>query len=53
MQWPPRGKHLMKDRKPEVWLGFLFFALGAYLLWDAYDNRGKKMKWPLGSVMPF
>lgn len=47
------GGHYVKNRKLEVFLGFAFFVVGSYLLWDAYDNRGKKMKWPLGGIMPF
>ena len=47
------GAHFVKDRRIEIFLGFLAFVVGSYLLWDAYDNRGKNMKFPLGSFMPF
>lgn len=47
------GQHFVKDRKFEIILGFLAFIIGSYLLWDAYDNRGKSMKFPMGSFMPF
>jgi hypothetical protein len=48
-----QGQHFVKDRRIEIGLGFLAFVIGSYLLWDAYDNRGKNMKFPLGSFMPF
>lgn len=44
---------LMKNRKHQVILGFLLFILGSYLLYDAYDRQGRKMKWPFGGIMPF
>lgn len=56
MKWAPSlrgGSHFIRDRKLEAFLGFAFFVIGSFLLWDAYDNRGKKMKWPLGGIMPF
>jgi hypothetical protein len=54
MKWPPgKGSHFMKNRKAELTLGFVLFVIGTLLLWDAYDNRGLKMLWPLGGIMPF
>lgn len=47
------GQHFLKDRQIEIVLGILAFVIGSYLLWDAYDNRGKNMKFPFGSFMPF
>lgn len=47
------GQHFVKSRKVEIWLGVIAFIVGSYLLWDAYDNRGKNMKFPMGTFMPF
>lgn len=52
MKWMS-GSHFVKNRKAELILGFALFAVGTALLWDAYDNRGVKMRWPLGGIMPF
>lgn len=53
MKWMGPNQHFLKDRKLELFLGFGFFIVGALLLWDAYDNRGVKMKWPLGAIAPW
>ena len=29
------------------------FLVGALLLYDAFDARGKKMPWPAGAVTPW
>lgn len=39
-------------REWEIVLGILFFVCGTYLLWCAYDNRGKRMMWPFSGLMP-
>jgi hypothetical protein len=43
-------KNIMKDRQAEILLGFLITAIGGLLLWDAFDNRGKKLPWPLSGL---
>lgn len=48
----PKG-HLIQDRRIEIAVGLLLFLLGAYLMYDAFDARGKKMPWPAGAVMPW
>jgi hypothetical protein len=49
----PNGGHLMKNRKSEILLGLILFLVGALLLFDAFDNRGKKVPWPGGAIMPW
>lgn len=43
----------MKSRPKEIVLGFLLVIVGCYLLWDAFDNRGKKMPWPVSGLAPW
>jgi hypothetical protein len=45
--------HVIKDSKKEIMFGLIFFAIGSFLLWDAWAHRGKNTPWPLGAVMPF
>lgn len=49
----PRGGHFIKDRKTEILLGVILFMVGALLLYDAFDARGKKLPWPAGAVAPW
>lgn len=42
--------HFIADRTTELVLGFIFIAIGGFLLWDAFDNRGKKLPWPLSGL---
>lgn len=48
----PRG-HFMKNRKTEIMIGVILFLVGALLVYDAFDARGKKIPWPLGAVAPW
>jgi len=48
----PTG-HFMKNRRTEIALGVILFLIGALLVWDAFDGRGKKLPWPLGAVAPW
>jgi hypothetical protein len=48
----PHG-HFMKDRKVEILVGAVLFLIGALLLWDAFDGRGKHMPWPMGAIAPW
>lgn len=54
MQFPPKPKgHFIEDRKTEVVLGIIIAIIGMYLLWDSFDNRGKKMPWPASGLAPW
>jgi putative Mn2+ efflux pump MntP len=48
-----RSGHFMKNRKGEIILGLVLVVVGCLLLWDAFDNRGKKMPWPGGGLAPW
>lgn len=47
----PSG-HFIKSRKKEIFVGVLLFAVGAMLLWDAFEGRNKNMPWPFSGMMP-
>lgn len=40
------------DREWELGLGFFFAILGVWLLWSAFNNRGKSAPWPISGFMP-
>jgi hypothetical protein len=46
-------KHFIRDRKTEIVLGLVLFVVGSFLLWDAFDGRGKNMPWPASTVLPW
>lgn len=48
----PNG-NLVRNSKTEAALGFLLLVLACVLLWDAFDNRGKKLPWPVSGLMPW
>ena len=48
----PNG-HFIKNRTLEIGIGVALFLVGALLLYDAFDARGKKIPWPAGGVMPW
>jgi len=48
----PNG-HFINNRKVEIILGVILFLVGALLLYDAFDARGKKMPWPSGAIAPW
>jgi hypothetical protein len=48
----PKG-HLIQSRTTEIVLGILLFVIGSYLLYDAFDKRGKKIPWPGGAITPW
>jgi hypothetical protein len=52
MKTPWRG-HLIESRPKEILLGLALFIIGCALLYDAFDNRGKKMPWPAGGLAPW
>jgi len=49
----PKGGHIFENRHLEIALGVLAFFIGCALLYDAFDNRGKKMPWPAGGLAPW
>jgi putative Mn2+ efflux pump MntP len=50
--YKPKG-HVIQNRMYEIIAGILLFVIGSYLLYDAFDNRGKKMPWPGGAITPW
>ena len=48
-----KDHHVFQDRKIEIILGVFLFAIGALLVYDAFESRGKKIPWPLGLVAPW
>lgn len=48
----PNG-HFLKSRKAEIIIGVILFLVGALLVYDAFDGRGKKMPWPMGAIAPW
>lgn len=49
----PGGGHWMRNRKAEICIGLVLFAVGALLLFDAFDGRGKSMPWPVSTLAPW
>lgn len=45
--------HLIQNRRLEIGIGILFFLIGAILVYDAYDARGKKVPWPASMLAPW
>jgi hypothetical protein len=45
--------HFIQNRKAEIAVGVALFLLGALLIYDAFDGRGKKVPWPGGAIMPW
>jgi hypothetical protein len=50
---PKPGDHWIKSQHAEIFLGFILVIVGCVLLWDGFDNRGRKMPWPLGGLAPW
>ena len=48
----PSG-HYIQHRGWEFAIGILLAVIGMALLWDCFDNRGKKMPWPLSGLAPW
>lgn len=48
----PNG-HFIANRKTEIWLGVMLFIVGSFLLWDAYDGRGRTAAWPISTIFPW
>jgi hypothetical protein len=49
----PHGGHFMKNRIAEVGLGIALFVIGALLIYDAFDARGKKLPWLANAIAPW
>ena len=45
--------NLVRNPKVEATLGFLMLILACVLIWDAFDNRGKKLPWPVSGLLPW
>lgn len=43
----------MSDQRTEMVIGFFLAIVGLILVWDAFDNRGKKLPWPLSGLLPW
>ncbi len=37
------SRHPIADRTTELWVGTAAFLLGGWLLWDAFEGRGRQM----------
>lgn len=48
----PTG-HFIQNRTVEIAVGVTLFLIGALLLYDAFDSRGKKLPWPFGAIAPW
>jgi hypothetical protein len=53
MKVPKPHGHFIEDRKIEIIIGIIVAVIGCYLLWDAFDSRGKKMPWPMSGLAPW
>lgn len=36
--------------KTEALVGLFFIILGGFLVWDCFDNSGRKLPWPLSGL---
>lgn len=50
---PGKNHHWIKSQGWEGAIGVIFLVLGCMLLWDAFDNRGRKMPWPASGLAPW
>lgn len=50
---PKGGKHWIQSKNWEMTIGLVLVVIGCMLLWDAFDNRGRKMPWPAGGLAPW
>jgi hypothetical protein len=50
----PKGStHWVKSQGTEIVIGLILVVIGCMLLWDASDNRGRKMPWPVSGLAPW
>lgn len=52
MQIRPKGR-IIQNRKTEIAVGLLMFLVACFLLYDAFDARGKRMPWPASGLAPW
>lgn len=45
--------HVIKSQGWEALVGLIVVVIGCYLLWDSFDNRGRKMPWPVSGLAPW
>ena len=48
----PKG-HPIENRIVSATVGLIVAVIGLYLLWDAFDGRGKKLPWPASGLAPW
>ena len=39
-----------KNWKAEALVGFALVIIGGFLIWDCFDNSGRKLPWPLSGL---
>lgn len=45
--------HFIESRSKEATIAIILTLVGLALLWDAFDNRGKKLPWPASGLAPW
>lgn len=45
-------QHVIRDRHTELVVGVALFIAGAWLIHDAYENRGHKRPFPASLILP-
>lgn len=45
--------HFIQDRRAEIAIGLFLFLIGALLMYDAFDGRGKPVPWPANKLTPW
>jgi hypothetical protein len=48
----PKG-HWIQSQAVECLLGLALVLIGCVLVWDASDNRGRKLPWPVSGLAPW
>ena len=46
-------KHIIQDRNTEIIIGLFIIILGCFMIYDAYDARGKRLPWPASGLAPW
>lgn len=47
-----RRKHVIADARHATFLGLVLMAAGAYLLYDAYEGRGRERPFAMRFLIP-
>lgn len=50
---PVAGHHWIKSQGIEATVGILLMVIAGVLIWDAFDNRGRKLPWPASGMAPW